>query len=335
MIDELSDGVAELPTPPRVVALSGGVGGAKLALGLAHALAGPELMVVVNTADDFRHLGLHVSPDIDTLLYTLAELNNLDTGWGQRDETWSCMDALAKLCPQSSWFNLGDRDLATHLVRTAQLEQGMSLGRVTRELAAAFNVSVQVVPMCDQPVATRVQVELDARQVWLPFQEYFVKLKTEPAVAAVDYVGAEFASVPAGVRAALTSDALEAVVICPSNPYLSIDPILAVSGMSHSISDVRVPVVAVSPLVAGRAIKGPTAKMMAEMGLRPDARGIAEHYRGIIDGLVLDSADRAEQPGIEALGIEVTVTNTIMNSLQDRITLAKDVLRFAETLSNA
>lgn len=334
MIDDLSDDVAPYPNPPQVLALSGGVGGAKLVLGLAHCLPGPALMVVANTADDFRHLGLHVSPDIDTLLYTLADMNNPDTGWGQRDESWSFMEALTRLDPGSSWFNLGDRDLATHLVRTAQLEQGTGLGEVTRRLAAAFGVSVQVVPMCEQPVTTRVKVELDNQQVWLPFQEYFVKCKTEPPVTAVEYAGAQAASVPTQVRVALAGDGLDAVVICPSNPYLSIDPILSVSGMGKLIKQGPAPVIAVSPLVGGRAIKGPTAKMMAEMGLQPDARRIAEHYEGIIDGLVLDTADTAEQRAIEALGISVTVTNTIMNSLQDRIALGRDVLQFAKTLAN-
>lgn len=334
MIDESRNDVAPSTKPPRVLALSGGVGGAKLALGLAHSLPRPRLMVVVNTADDFRHLGLHVSPDIDTLLYTLADMNNPDTGWGQRDESWSFMEALTRLCPDSSWFNLGDRDLATHLVRTAQLEQGIGLGEVTRRLAAGFDVDVQVVPMCEQPVRTRVQVDLGNKRVWLPFQEYFVKYKTQPAVSAVEYVGAEVASVPAQVRAALVEGALEAVVICPSNPYLSIDPILSVGTMGDLVKQTRAPVVAVSPLVGGRAIKGPTAKMMTEMGLQPDARRIAEHYEGIIDGLVLDTADTAEQRAIEALGIKVTVTNTIMNSLQDRVTLARDVLEFARTFAN-
>lgn len=335
MIDEVKDGVAPFGKPPRVIALSGGVGGAKLALGLARSLPEHELMVVANTADDFHHLGLRVSPDIDTLLYTLADLNNLDTGWGQRNETWSFMDALTKLCPASGWFNLGDRDLATHLVRTAQLEQGVALSKVTRFLAEAFGITVQVVPMCDEPVATRVQVQLEGKRVWLPFQEYFVKWKTEPPVTRVDYLGAGDATVIAPVRTALAGEHLDSVVICPSNPYLSIDPILAVSEMRELIGNARAPVIAVSPLVAGRAIKGPTAKMMTEMGLRPDARRIAEHYEGIIDGFVLDNADKAERRDIEAMGIKVILTNTIMNSLQDRIALAGTVLRFARALAHA
>ena len=335
MINQVSDSVARRGVLPRVLALSGGVGGAKLALGLAKSVPGPELMVVANTADDFRHLGVHISPDIDTLLYTLADMNNPTTGWGQRHEQWSFMDALATLSPEESWFKLGDRDLATHLFRTAQLERGISLSRVTQRLADAFGVGTQVVPMCDEPVATYLQVALEGRKIWLPFQEYFVKLKTEPVVCDVAYRGIESSTVPASVRAALSHEALQAVVICPSNPYLSIDPILSVPGMSDLIREARVPVVAVSPLVGGQAIKGPTAKMMAEMALAPNALSIARHYKGMIDGLVLDRADVGEQGDIEARGIAVTVTNTMMNTLQDRVALARDVLDFVGTLTDA
>jgi LPPG:FO 2-phospho-L-lactate transferase len=333
MIEQVNEAVPELLSPPRVVALSGGIGGAKLALGLAQHRPGAELLVVANTGDDFRHLGLYVSPDIDTVLYTLAAINNADRGWGQQDETWSFMDALRRLSPAHGWFNLGDRDLATHVTRTARLAAGAPLSRVTRELAAALQVGTQVLPMADEPVTTRVQCDLDGEAVWLPFQEYFVKLRTEPRVLAVDFVGANQARPVAAVREALTANSLEAVVICPSNPYLSIDPILAVAGQRELLQTARAPVVAVSPLVGGQAIKGPTAKMITEMGFEPGARHIAEHYQGIIDGLVLDHADSDQHEQVAALGIEVFVTNTVMNSFGDRRRLAQEVLQFAGTLA--
>ncbi len=329
MIDQVDNTVASA----RVVALSGGIGGAKLALGLAQHRPGPELLMVANTGDDFRHLGLHVSPDVDTLLYTLADINNTEVGWGQRDETWSFMDALQRFSPDHGWFNLGDRDLATHVFRTARLASGAPLSQVTMELAAAMGVTHSVLPMADEPVATRVQCELDGEPTWLPFQEYFVKWRTQPKVLGVDFVGANEARPIPAVRQALTSTRLEAVVICPSNPYLSIDPILSITGQRELLQQTEAPVVAVCPLVGGMALKGPTAKMAVELGFQPGPRHIAEHYQGIIDALVLDHADADQHDQVAALGIEVFVTNTVMHSFEDRRRLAEEVLHFAGTLA--
>lgn len=312
----------------RVLALSGGVGGAKLALGLSRILAPADLTIAVNTGDDFEHLGLYVSPDIDTLLYTLAGINNLETGWGRSEETWSFMAALDAL-GGPTWFRLGDKDLATNVTRTARLRDGATLSAVTCELCRALGVSVHVVPMSDAPVRTQVQTP----QGWVGFQDYFVRLRCEPPVQALEYQGAAQATPAPGFRTAL-GEPLDAIVICPSNPYLSVDPMLSIPGLREGLSAAAAPVIAVSPIVAGTSIKGPTAKIMAELGVEQSAVSVARHYQGLIDGFVLDSQDQAMAAAIRAMGIAVTVTQTVMQSLADREDLARVTLEFAGLLAS-
>ncbi|QJP13407.1 2-phospho-L-lactate transferase [Starkeya sp. ORNL1] len=302
----------------KVVALSGGIGGAKLALGLDRLLPACALTVVANTGDDFNHLGLHVSPDIDTLLYTLAGLDDPTKGWGRRDETWTFMKAIAALGGES-WFLLGDGDLATHVERTRRLGAGETLSMVTEAFRQRFGIASRILPMSDDAVRTRVRTD----EGWLDFQHYFVRRRCEPAVEALEFTGAVSARMAPDVAAAIADPALAAIIICPSNPYLSVDPILAVPGMREALRARRVPALAVSPIIAGQAVKGPTAKMMAELGLEPSAATVARHYEGLIDGLMVDALDAdVEVPA----GMRVFAAATLMRSLDDRIYLARTVL---------
>lgn len=318
------------PNTVRVVALSGGVGGAKLALGLQHALSPGELMVIANTGDDFTHLGLQISPDIDTLLYTLSGRASPDLGWGRAGETWSFMEALQELGgPQ--WFRLGDKDLAVNVLRTERLSNGTSLAEVTRELATRFEVPSVVLPMSNQPVRTKVRTH----QGWLEFQQYFVREQCRPAVRELSYSGALVARPLQELVDVLRDADLRAVVICPSNPHLSIDPILAVNGMRAALGRARAPIIAVSPIVAGRALKGPTAKIMNDLGLEVNAISVALHYCGVIDGLVIDEADGLDAAAIESLGVRVSVAGTLMTTFDTRLALARQVLQFADELRSA
>ena len=307
-----------------VLALCGGIGGAKLALGLYRHLAPGALSVAVNTGDDFEHLGLHISPDIDTVLYTLSGTDNPDTGWGRADETWTFMAALEALGGET-WFRLGDGDLALHVERTRRLGAGESLSEVCAAFARRFGLDARILPMTGDPLRTVVHTPDGP----LPFQHYFVRKRCEPRVTGVTFAGAEAARPNPEILRALADPALGAVVICPSNPYLSIDPILAVPGMRIALGACPAPVVAVSPLVGGRAVKGPTAKIMAELGVPVTNAAIATHYEGLIDGLVLDRADRAEAAEI---AVPALVTETVMTSLEDRIALAAAALGFAAEL---
>lgn len=306
------------------IALCGGIGGAKLALGLKHVLPIDTLTLIVNTGDDFRHLGLHVSPDIDTVTYTLAGLSNTELGWGLAGESWSFMDALARV-GGPTWFRLGDGDLATHVTRTQMLAEGLSLTDVTRTLAQRLGAGVAIVPMSDDPVATLV----DTDEGTLPFQTYFVGRRAEPKVKAIRFDGAATARGSSGALAALADPRLAGIIICPSNPWLSIDPLLSVASLATALRDRRVPCVAVTPLIGGQSVKGPTAKIMAELGhpLHPSA--IAAHYSGLIDGFVLDVVD-SDQAG--RFGIPTQITNTLMRSLEDRTRLADATLAFCRTL---
>jgi LPPG:FO 2-phospho-L-lactate transferase len=308
-----------------VVALSGGIGGAKLALGLYRTLPPDCLMVACNAGDDFEHLGLSISPDLDTVLYTLAGLANPDTGWGRANETWSFMRALEQLGGET-WFRLGDADLAMHVERTRRLAAGESLSAISDDFCRRLAVRARVVPMCDEPVRTMVETEGGV----LPFQRYFVEQRCKPKVNGFEFLGVAQAHPAPAVCEALASDRLEAVVICPSNPFISIDPILAVPGMRAALAACRAPVVAVSPLIGGRAVKGPTAKMMAELGLPTRAKAVAEHYGDLLDGFVLDTADAAEA---RALDLPCLVTRTLMTSEDDKRALAAEVLAFARQLA--
>jgi LPPG:FO 2-phospho-L-lactate transferase len=310
-----------------IVALAGGVGGARLAAGLQQCMAPGDLTVIVNTADDFEHLGLSISPDLDTVMYTLAGLENAEQGWGLAGETWSFMEAMARLGGET-WFRLGDRDLATHVERTRRLKDGEPLSKIARALCVRLGVRCRVLPMCDGRVRTRVETD----EGWLAFQDYFVRRRCVPRLVSLEFDGAaEARALPAALDA-LSDDALEAIVLCPSNPFVSIAPILAVAGLRQALDQRRVPLVAVSPIVGGAAIKGPAAKMMAELGVDTSALGIARHYLGLVDGLVIDAVDRALAPQIDALGIPVHVTDTIMRDGESRRRLAAETLSFARNL---
>jgi LPPG:FO 2-phospho-L-lactate transferase len=305
------------------VALSGGIGGAKLSLGLAH-LLGNRLTVIANTGDDFEHLGLYVSPDVDTTLYTLGGVANPETGWGRRNETWSFMEATAAL-GGPTWFKLGDRDLAVHVERTRRLRAGETLTPITEHFAKQLGIAARVLPMADAPVRTI----LDCKAGTLAFQEYFVRDQCRPVVRAIRYEGAERAHATAAVKTALAEPTLAGIIICPSNPWLSIDPILAVPGMREALEASRAPIIAVSPIVGGRALKGPTAKIMTELGLQPNAATIAAHYGDLLDGMVVDAADAAS---VHAIEVATTATKTVMHTLDDKIDLAEHCMDFCRQL---
>ncbi len=308
----------------RVVALSGGIGGAKLALGLYRTLPPDCLMVVCNTGDDFEHLGLSISPDLDTVMYTLAGVANAETGWGRAGETWTFMQALEQLGGET-WFRLGDADLATHVERTRRLAAGESLSAVTDDFCRRLGIRARLVPMSDQPVRTLVRTDAGI----LPFQRYFVERRCAPRVRGFEFEGAGDARLTPGLGEALGHEGLESVVICPSNPFISIDPILAVPGMRAALVACRAPVIAVTPIIGGRAVKGPTAKMMTELGMPTSARAVADHYDDLIDGFVLDQADADQATAID---LPRLATRTLMVSEDDKRALAAEVLAFARRL---
>jgi LPPG:FO 2-phospho-L-lactate transferase len=305
-----------------VLALSGGVGGAKLALGLYRILPPDGLTVVANTGDDFEHLGLMVSPDLDTLLYTLSGQDNPELGWGRRGETWNFMAALEALGGET-WFRLGDGDLATHVERTRRLNSGESLAAIMDDFRRRLGIAVRLVPMSDDPVRTRLRTA----ESWLDFQDYFVRLRCAPAISELAFAGAETARPHPDFVAALADPRLRAVVICPSNPFISIDPILALPGIRAALRECSAPVLAVSPIIAGQAVKGPTAKMMAELGLPVDAATVARHYRDFLDLYIADEADAAAVAGLD---MPVVLASTLMRSLADREALGRTVLAAAE-----
>lgn len=309
----------------RVLALCGGVGGAKLVLGLDTVLGAGELTVLVNTGDDFEHLGLYVAPDLDTVLYTLAGISDPERGWGRADESWNFMDALTAL-GGASWFSLGDRDLAVHVERTRRLRAGETLTAIVAAMARQLNVRSRIVPMTDSPVRTIVHTPDGA----LPFQDYFVRHRCAPVVTAVSFAGAATAQPNPLFVDAVADPGLIAIVIAPSNPFLSIDPILAVPGVRDALRRATAPVIAVSPVIGGQAVKGPTAKIMGELGMAITSRAIADHYTGLIDGLVIDETDAADA---DSLDVRVAVTRTLMKTLDDKCDLARAVLAFAGQLT--
>ncbi len=306
-----------------VLALSGGVGGAKLALGLSHVVPAADLLIVANTGDDFDHLGLSVSPDLDTLMYALAGLDNQTLGWGRRDETWSFMETLGTL-GGPSWFRLGDRDLAVHVERTRRLRAGETLSQVTAGFWQALGIGPRGIPMSDDPVRTRVLSETG----WLDFQDYFVGQQCKPVVRELAFHGVEHARPHPDFLAALAAPDLEAVVICPSNPFISIEPILAVPGVRDALRACNAPIIAVSPIIAGQAVKGPTAKMMQELGMIPSSAAVAARYGDLLDTIILDSGDAAEA---DAIDCRVLLAPTLMKTLDDKIALARLVLDAART----
>ncbi len=310
-----------------ILALAGGVGGAKLAVGLQAEL-GSALVLVVNSADDFQHLGLHISPDLDTVTYTLAGIANPETGWGSADESWNFMSALAAL-GGDTWFQLGDRDLAMHVERTRRLRAGESLSAVTAAFCNRLGVTAQVIPMSDDPVQTLV----DSNEGVLPFQQYFVARRCEPVVTGFRFAHIDEAQIAEGFAAALCDPALEAVIVCPSNPFVSIAPILALANVREQLAQITAPIIAVTPLIGGEAVKGPTAKMMRELGAECSAVTIARQYADIASGFVLDSVDASLAGAIEALGMRVLTTNTLMRTLGDKTALARATIDFAKSLS--
>lgn len=300
----------------RVVVITGGVGGAKLVQGLAQVVPAGALTAIVNTGDDFTHLGLHVSPDIDTLLYTLSGKANREQGWGREGESWAFMAALREL-GGADWFSLGDGDMALHVLRSQRLAEGERLSAITGAFAAAWGIGCTVLPMSDDPVATCLTTD----EGELAFQHYFVARRCAPVVSRIRFRGAEAAAPAPGVLAAIAG--ADTILIAPSNPYLSVDPVLAVPGIAAALRKARAPVVAVSPIIGGKAVKGPTAKLMAELGVPIDNGAIAAHYSGLIDGLLIDSADPAPK------GIAVGCDSILMRDDADRRRVAEAALALA------
>lgn len=327
------------PLHPRVVALAGGVGGAKLAHGLAQVLPPEDLTVIVNTGDDFEHLGLYICPDLDTVCYTLAGLANPATGWGRAGETWNALASLDAL-GGPTWFRLGDQDLGLHLERTRLLREGQPLSQVVRHFCRTWGLELTILPMTDDRVPTWVYTDKGK----LSFQEYFVHQQCNPRVTGFEFAGAERAAPAPGVLAAL--QAADLIVICPSNPWVSIDPILALPGIRPAFLPIHPSsrpddaprrrggqaIVAVSPILGGQTVKGPAAKMYAELGIQPSALAVARHYRGLLSAFVLDSVDGEQAEAVQQIDIHPYVTNTLMTTPAERHRLAEEILTFGESL---
>lgn len=313
---------------PKYIVLTGGVGGAKLCQGLAQLLEPSQVLFVVNTGDDFTHLGLHISPDIDSLTYALAGLASKERGWGRDDETWNCLETLAQL-KEDTWFQLGDRDLALHLKRTALLASGKTLTQATASVKKALRVRHRIVPMSNDPVRTLV----DTEEGLLTFQEYFVARRCAPRVKGFVYEGGMDARLPHGVHTFLQSSEYRGVIICPSNPLLSIDPIFAVEGMRDWLMFPHLPRVAVSPIIGGEAVKGPTAKIFKELGMEVNAVAVAEHYGNFLDGYVYDRRDHYLATRFKGLRLPAVATNTLMESEEDKVKLAHEVLKLLDRVN--
>lgn len=303
----------------KITALAGGVGGAKLAHGLAQILGPEELTIIVNTGDDFEHLGMYICPDLDTVCYTLGGLANPETGWGRIGESWNTISNIERL-GGPAWFRLGDQDIATHLERTRRLKEGQSLSQITRDFCKAWGIEHTILPMSDSPVRTMV----DSDEGELAFQEYFVRRLCAPKVKGFRFDGVEVAEPTVGAKEAI--EKTDAVIICPSNPWVSIDPILQV------VKKIDKPIVAISPIIGGKTVKGPAAKMYSELGIEPSALAVAKHYRNILTGFVLDNLDLSMENEVKNLNIKTLTTDTLMNNLTDRTRLAKDVLHFIGSL---
>ena len=311
----------------KIVALAGGVGGAKLAHGLAQIIPPEDLTIIVNTGDDFEHYGLYICPDLDTVCYTLAGIANPETGWGRQDETWNAMENISTL-GGLDWFKLGDRDLGTHFERTRRLKEGYSLSKITKDFCQAWGIAHTVLPMSDRPIRTIVETD----EGELAFQEYFVHRRCEPRVRGFWFDGIDRAE---PVRGALEAIHLaDALIICPSNPWVSIDPILKVIALTPSPPSVwergwgeGKKVVAISPIIGGQAVKGPAAKMYRELGIEPSALAVANHYRGLVTDFVLDKIDEQLNESVKGLSMRTYVTNILMKSHEDRRRLAVDILK--------
>ena len=305
--------------------LSGGVGGAKLVLGLSRTLNNEDFMTIVNTGDDFVHLGLKICPDIDTIIYTLAELVDQERGWGLKDESWNFLDK-TKLLGGEGWFNLGDKDLATHVYRTQRLAKGEDLTSITKNLASSFGVEAKLVPMTNDIVSTVVETPEED----LAFQHYFVRDRCLPTVKGFRFEGVKSSVINPLIQEYAGANDKSAVLLAPSNPFVSIDPILSVPAMTDKLVGMKGPKIAISPIINSKAVKGPAAKMMQELGVPSTSIEIANHYKGLIDAIVIDHADAPLSEKIEDLGIKVFTTNTVMHSLNEKITLANECLNFIE-----
>lgn len=309
------------------LALSGGVGGAKLALGLAHCLEPTELTIAANIGDDFEHLGLTICPDIDTLTYTLSGVSNQQLGWGRAGDTPTFMHALKELGGET-WFHLGDGDLALHVARSHRLRLGESLSQITADVSQKLGIAARILPASDDRVRTIVQTAAGP----LPLQHYFVRDQCAPEVSGFIYEGAESARVNPEILDTLASPSLSAVIICPSNPYISIDPMLSMPELTQALKRCPAPIVAVSPIVGGQSLKGPTAKMMQELGAEVSAVTVARHFTDFIDGFILDPADAKLESAVRAEGINCHMTPSVMKSLDDRVHLAKETFEFATSM---
>ena len=305
----------------KITALAGGIGASKFLLGLTQILPPEDVTIIANTGDDIELFGLRISPDIDTITYTLAGVINETTGWGIAGDTFSALEWIARY-GESRWFNLGDRDLATHVYRTEQLQKGRTLSEVTDHVRRSLNVSSVILPMTNAYTPTRVVTS----EGEMHFQEYFVRRRCEPRVREIRFDRIESAAPAPGVESAIAE--ADAVIICPSNPFISINPILAVPGVRDAMNETRAQVVAITPIIGGRALKGPAADMLRDLGYEVSARGVASVYRDFVDLFVLDEVDRAIKPEIEELGLRVEVTDTVMNTLEDKQRLARSVLEF-------
>jgi LPPG:FO 2-phospho-L-lactate transferase len=316
----------------NILALAGGVGGAKLAHGLAQCLPPDQLTILVNTGDDFEHLGLRICPDLDTVCYTLAGLANLETGWGRAHESWQAIANVERL-GGPAWFRLGDQDLATHLERTRRLRDGQTLSQITRAFCTAWGIETTVLPMSDQTVATMVDTVEHGE---LPFQEYFVHRRCEPRVKGFRFEGIESAQPAPGVDESIQK--ADAIIFCPSNPWVSIDPILAtlthlpLSHRERGWGEGKI-ILAVSPIIGGQTVKGPAAKMYAELGIAPSALAVARHYRHLLTAFVFDRVDAPLETEIHSLGILPHFTDTLMKTIEDRKRLAQDVLNLIQRLT--
>ncbi|MAA69458.1 MAG: 2-phospho-L-lactate transferase [Deltaproteobacteria bacterium] len=311
----------------KFIAVSGGVGGAKLALGLEKIIQSEDLMVIGNVGDDFRHFGLHVSPDIDTLLYTLSGKSDIEKGWGLANETWEFMSAMKEL-GGDTWFQLGDQDLATHVERTRRLQDGQSLSEITDYFRRTFGIGAKIIPATDDHLRTIVETDIGV----LNFQEYFVRERCKPRIQNLHFQGSESAFPLKELTKALKNKDLLSIIFCPSNPLLSIDPILSIQGLKKEFADSGAKIVAVTPIVGGAAIKGPAAKNLRELGYPVSATTVAKHYQGLIHGFVLDQRDHQEAKQLEKLGIAVLVADTIMNDIEAKIQLAEKTLKFAKSI---
>jgi LPPG:FO 2-phospho-L-lactate transferase len=305
----------------KIVALAGGVGGAKLADGLARIVSPEDLTIIVNTGDDFELFGLKISPDIDTVCYTISGLANPETGWGRRDETWNTLHALKEL-DAPTWFNLGDADLALHLERSRLEHEGLELSEITQQICKKLKIQQTILPMTDDQVSTIITTREYGD---LAFQEYFVKYQFQPTMMGLKFDGVDWAHAPR--KAVEKLEQADSIIICPSNPWVSILPILSVSEIKNIVAEKKA--VAVSPIIGGNALKGPAAKMYREMGIVPSATEVARQYLPYLKGFVLDEVDAGEQENIEQWGIISMATNTIMTSNEDRVRLAKEVLEFS------